>query len=32
MHLTCPHCRNAINPAETLAPGEIPCPACGSSF
>jgi WD40 repeat protein/tRNA A-37 threonylcarbamoyl transferase component Bud32 len=32
MQIVCPHCFVAISQHETLAAGEVCCPACGSSF
>lgn len=35
MHITCPHCKNAIELVEQASPPasqEILCPSCGSSF
>lgn len=32
IHLTCPHCHHPIEVADVLAPQEIECPSCGSSF
>jgi WD40 repeat protein/tRNA A-37 threonylcarbamoyl transferase component Bud32 len=31
MHLLCPHCRSPIEVVR-IAPGEIHCPSCGSTF
>ncbi len=32
MPIPCPHCRNVVDPVETVAHGEAVCPVCGSGF
>lgn len=32
MQVFCPHCRNPVEVTKTGMPGEVLCPACGSSF